>query len=314
MPELTTTCLLVMPEQQHLFGYIRANAPFAREMVPVTPSRTGQTLALCGAGPSLASATLAPADEVWACNSALPYLLRRGERVTHGFAIDQGEAMLADWPEPYDVGYYLATSVSPRLVAHLAGRPVQWFHNFLGIPDPAHWTPKTPGLSYEMALYRDASLFGSGVQVGHGLNSVPRALCLALHMGFAHIAVYGADCACAPGAEDMPHPDSAAFADWLETLTVYADGRRASLWGPRPAICEGEIDGRRWHTRADMAISARHLLEMARAYPGRVAFVGDTMLNALADKDADYWSRWPTLEGFGQISGLRKKNPLARAA
>jgi hypothetical protein len=56
--------------------------------------------------------------------------------------------------------------------------------------------------------------------------------------------------------------------------------------------------------RADMIISARHMIELQRAFPDRIAFHGDTLIRALADKDAAFWDDMPTLSDAGEVSGF----------
>lgn len=309
----TASCKLTMPDQADLYGHIIANAPFAERMVGPN-SHTGKSLVICGAGPSLATYAdaLPAADEVWACNSALPYLMARGAGVTHGFTIDQGRAMLGavEWARAFPVDYYVASSAHPDLVQHLraSGQPLTFFHSFLGIPDPVGWTPPVPGLAFEMFLYQ--TKYPASVQVGHGLNSVPRAICLALFMDFTSITVYGADCACAPDAAPMPPMDGPDYEPWLRSLQLYADGRSLhDAFGADENMAEGVIDGRRWHTRADMIVSAIHLLELQRANPGRIVLVGDTLPNAIADKDAAWMDNMPKLSGVGEVSGFGVAHP-----
>lgn len=299
---------LLVPNKARLYDHIRSNARFATLMVG-PDTHKGKTVNICGAGPSLANAEFKPAAETWGCNSALGYLTDRGLPVTHGFVIDPTEEMLGDreWGQAFEVGYYVASCVNPKLVAHLLaqGRNLQWFHSFLGMPDPKGWDAKKRGRSYEMALYTDPKLYKSGVQVGKGLNSVQRAICLALFMGFKKIRVYGADCACKPDAPLMPPYSSFLYPIWLDRLTAYADGTSALAgYGPQVKMVEGVIDGRRWHTRADMVISARETLDIMRDCPGRIELMGDTFPNALKDKDAEFWSNMPSLTDVGVVSGF----------
>jgi hypothetical protein len=250
-----------------------------------------------------------PSDvaEVWACNSALPYMVDHGHRVTHGFAIDQGDAMLAshEWGRALDVEYLLASSVHPKLVTHLrdAGRSLAFFHSFLGMPDPDGWTPPAdrPDVSYEMWLY--TTIFPTGVQVGYGLNSVPRAICLALFLGFDEILIYGADCACAPDQAPMPSLGTPAYTSWMEQLAMYADGRCAIQYGEQAVMAEAVIEGRRWHTRPDMVISATMMVDLVRQHP-HITLVGDTLPNVLLQQDAAFFDDMPRLVGVGDIQGF----------
>jgi hypothetical protein len=310
VPVPTIAAKLVMPRQEYLYDHIKYNAKWAKEMVQEN-SHKNRTVNICGAGPSLAPYVggLDFAHETWGCNSALGYLFDHGAEVTHGFVIDQGEEMLTprEWGRALDVNYYIASCVHPKLTDHLLGqgRKLKWFHSYLGIPDPPDWNAKAKGKAYEMALYTNENLFPSGVQVGHGLNSVQRAICLALFMGFKKIRVYGADCACAPDAPPMPDYLTPEYSVWLDKLVAYADGTTAlAAYGPQGSLAEAVIDGRRWHTRADMVISARHTVELMQTFPGRIELVGDTLPNATKDKDADFWSRMPSLTGVGTVSGF----------
>lgn len=311
----TITCELNLPNREHFFAQIEENAKVVRRTATAN-SRLGRTVSICGAGPSLADEceSMEPTDEVWACNSSLPYLWDRSVRVTHGVTIDQHEMMLADheFGRCLPVMYLLASSVHPNLVKRLMAhhRPITFFHSYLGIDNPEGWEPPKdkPQLSYEMFLY--TKRFPTSVMAGHGLNSVPRAICLAMAMGFETIYVYGADCAAKQTDEPMPpRNDGAAYMEWLTRLTFYADGRPASVYGNTP-IAEGVIDGRAWHTRADMVISAQHLLDLQREYKRafnrQVVFVGDTLVAAMEQHadDEEWMKRLPKLEQRGQVSNF----------
>jgi len=308
---LTATCQLAIPDMAHLLGYVTSNAAHARRMVRAG-SHSGRSVTICGAGPSLARHVrrLPATTHVWACNSALLYLIRRGARVTHGFAIDSSEGMLTDWAATFDVNYLVASSIAPRLRDHLlaAGRRLTWFHSYLGVPDPEGWAPPDADTSYELDLYR--RLYPASVRVGYGLNAVPRAICLALIMGFADIRVYGADCAAAPDAPPMPTywslggaGASPEYRAWMRALVMYADGRTAAdAFGESAYLAEATIDGVRWATRADMTVSARHLVDLQRAHSGRVTLVGDTLPAALArQSDAFMRESFPDMGGLGRV-------------
>jgi hypothetical protein len=291
----TTACQLAMPNLERFFDQVIANHRGAVD-VCVPGSRAGRAVVICGAGPSLRDAVLPEADEVWACNSALPWLWDRGVRVTHGVTIDQGEAMAGpgEFGRALPVAYLLGSAVHPALVARLraAGRAVTFFHSFLGIPAPADWAPRPGFASYEDWLYR--KLYPTTLCVGSGLNTVPRAIALAVGLGFARIDVYGADCAARPGVPPVPAPPgTAAYADWLDACVFYADGRTARVYGDAAPMLVAELAGRRWATRPDLVMSARHLLELERDHAGRVTCHGDTLVEALRDCDP---ARLPALD------------------
>lgn len=313
----TVTCQLQMQNTDTLFDQILSNAKVATHMVQ-RHTHTGKTLIVCGAGPSLATMgeflRETKADEVWGCNSALPYLRDQGWRVTHGFCVDQGEAMLGayEWQRTFPVTYLVATSIHPTLTAHLrkANRPLVWFHNYLGIKNPEGWTEPagwvkvSPDWGYEMYLYQ--TKFPPSVQVGYGLNSVVRAVCLAMWMDFAKIYVVGADSAAAPDvAAPMPLMNTPAYDAWLQTVPLYANGRTAyECYGPNAVLTEGLILGRRWVTRTDMLISAQHLVDVVKNWGERIVLVGDTLPNALLGMPKDYLDQLPKLAGGGQVTGF----------
>lgn len=299
---------LHLPDGQRLYDNVLQNAVHRLPMVR-SGSGVGQRVAICGAGPSLRdTAALIPqdVDQVWACNSALPYLVAQQQRVTHGFAIDQGDAMLEphEWGVIQPVSYLVASSVSPKLMQHLRRHEchITAFHSYIGLPNPDTWTPPAnrPDVSYEMWLY--TTLYAESIQVGYGLNAVPRAVCLALAMGFSDILVYGADCACVPNSPEMPTLGTPEYAAWLAQLVMYPDGRTASQYGVDAAFAEATIDGVRWHTRPDMVISATMLVDLAKEH-SRIRFVGAGLPTVLISKDADFMADMPRLVG-DQVHGF----------
>lgn len=247
---------LCSPVQDKLEGYARANAA-TRPLIVATPGiYAGQTLALCGAGPSLADNLPTGADHVWACNSALPYLVARGCSVSAGVGIDQTAGLLNEWADPPAVPYYLASTVDPELVKHLRAHDRQciFFHSYVGLVD-------------EFEMYREAWPPAFCVTDGHTV--IQRALILARWMGFAAVDVYGADCALRDGV-------------------THANGVTAEdAYGPH-VVMEGTIDGRLWRTRPDMLMAAVELARFARDDLGAVRLVGDTLPAALVDKPEAY--------------------------
>lgn len=220
----------------------------------VTPAlRVGHSVAICGAGPSLAKAEIVGVDAVWACNSAVPYLEAWGEAPDVAIGIDQTDGLLREWSDPPAIPYYLATTVDPRLVAHLTARDrsVFFLHNWVGIEG-------------ERAVY---DTFPPGVVLGEGFTVVSRAIGLALWMGYERVDVYGADC---------------AFAD---NDIAHANGDKADEAYRNPLILTGEINGRTWRTRPDMLMDAVHLVKRVRSSQGRVRLMGDTLPVALLGKD-----------------------------
>lgn len=340
-------CALTMPNQDHLADHILENRQYCdgiKDMVHPN-SMAGKTVNICGAGPSLADfhdeLLHRPAHQTWGCNSAVPYLKDHGLPVDHGFCVDQGTEMLnpAEWARTWpDVTYFLSSSVHPDLTRHLrkANRRIRWFHNYLGIQDPEGWKPTkpwqkpTPESGYEMYLY--CTEWPSGAMTGYGLNSVPRAVGLAAWMGFSTIRVYGADCAAKPTPylkDQMPNQADGAYTQWLDTVQLYASGRTPrDAYGDNAVMVEAIVcdddacdcktghpptaNVRFWHTRADMVISALHLVDIERMVPS-VQLMGDTLPNAIKRKPQAFFDALPKLTGKGSISGFGLMSPLAKA-
>ena len=262
-----TIDLLSHLSNAELEGFVRANARTRPMRVCHADEYHGETLALCGAGPSLRVARFEPTDQLWACNSALPWLIEHGVLPTAGVAIDQTPRLLEEWKDAYDVAYLVASSVDPHLVQHLTrhGRSVRFFHNAVGItksdwvnPDPEHLR------DYEFALYCTA--FPPTYVLGSGQTVVSRVIRLAFWMGFERIDVYGADCCLGPG--DQAH----------------ANGEDAEAAYGNPLLWAAEINGRRWVSRPDMTMDAVDLVQRVRESGGRVRLMGDTLPVALLGK------------------------------
>lgn len=289
----------------------------AERFVAVPDSCKGQHVVICGAGPSLAeeAAEWVPqGDQVWGCNSALTWLLNNGHRVTHACTVDQTAEMLNEWESAPDVEYLLATTVHPHLTDHLIekGRRIRWFNNFVGMKNaPVGWPDdegKMVEVAYEDWLYW--TLFPNTTRCGSGLNTVTRAIDLAIAMGFEKITVLGADCAMRVKSRPPKGmiAGSAEELTWLREQTImHADGGSAVASNQTSVVLGAEIDsgtaddtirpgkGRWWQSKIDLLISARWLVVMERALKGRLNIVGDTYVNAIRDKNTEFLNRLPSL-------------------
>lgn len=308
--------------------YIRRNRQYCRGPRDVVQpdSHKGQSVAICGAGWSLTQheeqLRNGGYDQIWGCNSALPYLWDAGLPVTHGITVDQGEDMLkpVEFGRTLNVPYYLASSVHPLLAKKLARmhRQLTWFHNFVGMENPKDWVAPEPWASasanaqrgfktLEMWLYE--TQWPSTVQVGYGLNTLPRSAIVAMFMGFARIDLYGADHAAKPDAPPMPAGDAAAYSAWLKQVVLYATGRTVhAAYGDTAIMIEHYLGGHRWHTRPDMMISARHLIDLARMCDGKqvpitLRLIGDTLPNAMLQMGQEYLDTMPQLKN-GSVHGF----------
>lgn len=273
--------------------------------VALEHSAKDQHIIICGAGPTLRDHMhewCPQADQLWGVNSALPYLVKQGFRVTHGITVDQTPAMCEEWFTAPDVEYLLATTCHPHLTQYLLGkgRRIRFFNNFVGLkhkpvlakmPDGS-----TNGMSYEDWLY--SILFHGTVRCGSGLNSTTRAIDMALYLGAGKITVLGADCALRnlviPPEVMQGSPEHQRL---LEASEMHADGGHALASGATPLTFGGMIDGRHWETKPDMAISAVWLNTMREKLEGRLVLIGDTLPNALQGKSQEFIDRMPHLVG-----------------
>lgn len=316
------------PVANHFASFIVGNAQHC-DYVPVLHSAVGQSLVICGAGPSLNDhlEVLGHADQVWGCNSAATWLHSQGRKITHGFTVDQTAHMVAEWYKAPPIDYLISSSCHPHLIEYLLskGRRIEFFHNYVGLkrqpvawheeaeeatadPNCHHWWVGSDalmvcqscgmkGMAYEYWLYN--VLYPPTVIAGSGLNSVTRAVDLALYLGFDKITVLGADCALRlKSPPPRAAPGSSAFTEWLRDQTImHANGDNALASGATAMTMSAEIDGRYWESKPDMIISAVWLVKMARALGDRFQILGDTLPAALMDKDETFLSRLPSFIG-----------------
>jgi len=262
-------------------------------------SAKGQTLVLCGAGPSLkdtAAEWCPKGDQVWGCNSALTWLYDNGHNPTHGFTVDQTPHMLEEWANPPAVEYLIASTVHVHLTEWLIAhdRQTRFFHNYVGLKgeDVSY---EGESMCYEDWLY--CALYPATVRCGSGLNSVNRAIDLALYMGFDEIIVLGADCSMQ--MKKKPPAGAAVGSEahkrWLtDHVVMHANGDGALASGATCVTLEAEIDGKHYITKPDMAISAIWLVRAAQAFP-QVKLVGDTLPVALLHQPEEFMSRLPAM-------------------
>jgi hypothetical protein len=325
---------LCNPVSAQFGSFIVGNAPYATGVV-IEGSAAGQHLVLCGAGPTLAdhAAEWCPqGDQVWGCNSALTWLAGHGHAPTHGFTVDQTPHMVVEWKTAPEVHYLIASTAHPHLLDLLRarGRAYTFFHNYVGIPKMVeirvcqgcrcmidadgtltdtsalgvlqipvegctHEVVTAHTVTYEDWLY--TLLYDPTVRSGSGLNTVTRAIDVGLFMGFDRITVLGADCALRVRS---PKPDaefgSLEHQRWLhEDVTMHVDGGHALASGATAVTIGGPIDGRHWETKPDMAITAYWLVQMKRKLGDRLHLVGDTLPNAIMDKDDGFLARLPAM-------------------
>lgn len=354
------------PVSHNFAPFIMGNSQHCTKVVEEN-SAEGQHIVICGAGPSLAEEAeewCKKGDQVWGCNSALPWLYKHGHNPTHGFTVDQTSEMLAEWSTTPDVEYLIASSVHPHLVEMLMMRERSYtmFHNYVGIsPDsicedcktvgkyrapqcescgstnmlPRHgpvayavcfecnWSGgygaatcgecgsdnvRSNAMDYETYMY--SSLYPATVMAGAGLNTVTRAIDVAMFMGAGQITVLGADC-CLRVKSPRPAdaiPGSEAHMKWLREETImHADGGSALASGASPITLFATIDagtpdgrvrrgkGRHFETKVDLIVSAVWLVELEKKMKGRLRIIGDTLPGALRKKNRAYLMRLPTL-------------------
>lgn len=248
--------------------------------------RTAENVMICGSGPSLRKSAKMirkhPEADVWGCNEALTWLVKKGYRVTHGLCIDQSpDHYEYAWVPPPDVTYYLATTVDWRLVEFLEK------HGFL---DQIYLWHSYNGFDGEYALYN--LLYPETALCGNGLNVCNRSIALAEYMGYETIWLLGTDCAL--GSRDTFH--------------VYGDKE-----DPKSVILRGTIDGRRWSSKPDMLYSALDIVQQKRRLGTRLRLVGDTLPKALQHKDDAFLERlirWVAAGEMPQAEGSTNRSEL----
>lgn len=286
---------------------MRQNAKLCKVMLRQREA-IGQTVVICGAGPSLAEhidevLDKVNPDQVWGCNSALTWLYETGRRVTHGIAVAGEDGLLDDWKSVPPVHYLLASCVWPVVTKKLLGRmrKVSFFHTYIG---------------FEPDFYSRLYHFPNTFMVDGGLNVTNRAVGVADAMGFTRIVVIGADCCLRPSADPMPVPPDTATdqeaqalnQEWCGRQTMYADGRDARTAFGHATLMEGTIAGRRFVSRADMLESAKWLVTSKRAMGKRLELVGDTLPNWLLKCDPALIEEFlPRAEGNTMVNvGVRR--------
>lgn len=257
---MTEPMTLTNPMEDHFRDFAMSNLKLlmAHDIKPVEHEQfMGKVLALCGAGPSLAGATIHTHDELWGCNSAVSYLADNGYEPTGAVGIDQTERMIDDWYRTPDVVHYIASTVHPKLTEHLIknGREIRMFHNYVGFEDEIDFYNSKP--------------WPASFMMGTGATVLSRTVGLAAWMGFRRIDIYGADCAFVDG---VAHANGETIEDAFGTTSVM----------------EGEVDGRTYQTRPDMLMNAVDLARLVKAYPGRIRLMGDTLPVALMGFEDDY--------------------------
>jgi uncharacterized Rossmann fold enzyme len=326
-PKWDGTIRLANPMKQNYEAFIVGNATMCDEVVKQDEAK-GQTIVICGAGPSLrdhAEKWTARGDQVWGCNSAAIWLYEQGYPVTHAFTVDQTPHMVEEWLSAPPLEYLVASTVHPHLPQLLKARErrFRFFHNFVLIQKPpvrycecghdhpvegdealpqcehcdcTEWRPKV--MHYEEWLYH--TLYEPTVVTGSGLNSTTRAIDLARFMGAKEIILLGADCAIKVNKPRPPKAfvGSSAHLNWLKQHTVmHADGSDPTRSGATAVTLEGEIDGRVWLSKPDMLITAVHLERMRRELGRKqLRIIGDTLPNALQGKDEEFLKRMPHFE------------------
>ena len=273
------TQYMIANAQKCVVKHKQINGKWFGTRVAQQNSRIGQKVLICGAGPSLREHWRHEIDihrgEIWACNSALPWLLAQGARVTHGLTIDQTPHMLEEWKDATDwpnVKYLLASTVTPALVDRLNDlqRHITFFHNFCGADG-------------ELEIYK--TLWPGTVMVGDGLNAANRAACLAQFMGFKEMVVLGSDCAL--GENDEMHADgggplASGATHWILEGRLHDPGCPCFGHPSGTVECAGLGECRTWRTKPDMVFSAVAFAKMVNRWGRRrLRIVGDTLPHAL---------------------------------
>lgn len=283
---------------QPLVQYLLHNRKFLRTgqaQMLARDTHKGQTLFLCGMGPSLAGDGLtllrtAPPGDVWGCNHAAVWLETQGVHVAAGIGIGMEPVLAEEWRGARSkLPFYLSSVTHPDVVTALvqAHHPVRFFHSLVA------------DITREQLLWKK---YGApGIIVGIGTNVVTRAVALAVALGYARIVVLGADCAL--------RDDGTLYATGATHNQVYEDRM----------VLRGVIDGRTWTARTDMVLNAVDLVRISRmkemggdgTRPGtRLQLVGDTLPRALWEKDDAFLATLPRLDQSHRVSGFQVFRPV----
>ena len=301
---LNPTVAFVNDAWKNQKAYILHNARYAKRCIGQGWG-AAKTVLICGAGPSLRETFAGTVlrerpDQIWACNSALPWLLAEKLPVTHGVGIAGEDGILQDFKPYPNVHYILSSGVCPTLVRILdrKHRRMWFFHNLINV---------FPTAEEEVAWY--GKLYPQSLVVqGGGYNVTNRAAGLALGAGFSRVVVAGADCCV--GMSTDPMPDTATHGtpilDWAKQQTMYVDGRDpVTAYGPKVQLLEGIINGRRFVSRGDMLLSAEQFWRMKQHHPARLELVGDTLPNWLLRFPEATWREFiPRVEN-GVMTNLK---------
>lgn len=266
-----TEIRLENPMAAHYGTFIIGNAQHCDRVVEQN-SHKGQTLVICGAGPSLRD----NADEycttdyvVWGCNSAGPWLLENGYRCDTFYSVDQTPELIGEWVSAPDVDYIISSTSHPNLTEYLLSknRRLTFHHNYVGINQrpvaysvcndcdyvggyeiPECQNCKSSNIKNGILAYEDwlyMALYPGTIRAGSGLNTVSRAIDVGMFMGFEKIYVLGADCQM---TMKSPQPEGAvigspAYLEWLRNETVmHANGGSALANNQSPMTLSAVID------------------------------------------------------------------------
>lgn len=232
-------------------------------------SHKGQTVLICGSGPSMKKPEVieeikkyvAEGAVLVGCKAAIRALYDQGLQVEYGVSMDPG-AHIANPDKIFKAPgckHITASSSDPALFEYLKGEEVIIFHS-------------ATGLDIELYLY--GALFKNPDCMGGGYNVVNRALSAMDYMGFSKIIMAGVDCG---------HRRDEEF---------YVNGATPST--KKVMMTDhGIIDGQEWMTAPDMLASGVALAREAKRYDeeGRgedFIFIGDVLPKILREKDEEF--------------------------
>jgi len=233
---------LTCPTNAYVLDFIKENAQYGYPMAKIGEGK-GREVYICGNGRGLPKHAgkikrdgMANTVDVWGCNGAVNWLWQNNVKVTHGFTTDTSHRMYQEcWVNPPPIHYLIATCVNPKTVDQLmaaGAKGVTFFHNYTGVDG-------------EIPLYQ--SLYPGAPLVGEGLNSVNRALALALMMDYDKIYLLGC----------VEHLDP-------KSKHHHADGGDSN----QEYILVAHIDNRKYATHADLLYSAIDLVKQERRSNG----------------------------------------------
>jgi hypothetical protein len=268
----------------------------------------GEKALICSTGPSIRNKTvvrqvkkLAKTHTVFGLKETIPYLKKKGVKVSYTVAMDPGGVrQVARTPIDKDVTYCIASSCNPALFDHIlaGGCTIKVFHSACGegmakidkgtVVEAGHGQYSVIEGELELTTMKDGYAFcpiaswimpetdvywdlfnGYAATMCGGFTVTNRALALVNYMGFSEVVMAGTD-----------------FGWRKEGGSHYCDLVQVGANDDSYMTDEGVVDGKTWFTKPDQLASAADVAKKIKA--GEVTVIGDSLAAALSKKDSGF--------------------------